>query len=38
MYYVQLYMLKCPGKLRNTRAGHSLVYGKMIKESPIIAG
>ena len=32
-----MYRLKCSGRLKNSRIGHSLVYDKMIKESPIIA-
>jgi hypothetical protein len=32
-----MYRLKCLGRLKNSRTGHSLIYDKMIKESPIIA-
>jgi hypothetical protein len=32
-----MYRLKCSGRLRSTRTGHSLVYDKMIKASTIIA-
>jgi hypothetical protein len=32
-----MYRLKCLGRLKISRTGHSLIYDKMIKESPIIA-
>jgi hypothetical protein len=32
-----MYRLKCLGRLKNSRTGHSLIYDKMFKESPIIA-
>jgi hypothetical protein len=32
-----MYRLKCLGRLKNSRTGHSLIYDQMIKELPIIA-
>jgi RNase H len=32
-----MYRLKCLGRLKNSRTGNSLIYDKMVKESPIIA-